>query len=128
MEPDIPNPAKTPTKVPQWGFYGTMVEYDTAIACRALSLAMNTIRATTCLSYNTCRMFLESRHGRHFADAVLDKLYQGCSLAQAIQLTVDSWMTYTISRDASRQYGIPVGLPYLTGFALSLEIEDENKT
>jgi hypothetical protein len=115
MDEVIPNP--------QWGFYGTMVEYDTAIACLALGIALDVIRETTGLPTSTCQKFLESRHGRHFADAVVNSLYNGCPIEQAIQLTVDNWMTYIISRRTARECGIPFGLPYLTGFALSLENE-----
>ena len=116
MNTNLPNP--------QWGFYGTMVEYDTEIACEALGLALQVIQAATTLSTITCQKFLESRHGRHFADAVVDNLHKGLPLETAIQNTVDNWMTYIISRKAAKECGIPVGLPYLTGFALSMDNED----
>lgn len=116
MNTSLPNP--------QWGFYGTMVEYDTAIACEALGLALQAIQTATTLSTISCQKFLESRHGRHFADAVVDNLYKGLPLETAIQNTVDNWMLYIISREAAKECGIPVGLPYLTGFALSMDNED----
>lgn len=109
---------------PQWGFYGTMLEYDVETACQALDLALQAIQTATSLMSITCMKFLQSRYGRHFAVAVIDKLYAGIPLETAIQNTVDEWMTYIISRDAAKKCGLRFGLPYLTGFALSLELDD----
>lgn len=106
---------------PQWGFYGTMVEYDVDTACQALDLALKAIQTATSLMSITCMKFLQSRYGRHFAVAVVDKLYEGLPLEIAIQNTIKEWMTFIVSRDAGKKCGLRVGLPYLTSFALSLE-------
>jgi hypothetical protein len=60
------------------------------------------------------RIFLDSRHGRHFADDVQNGLHQGQALQDAINAATQRWMGWTIGRQTSKQYGIPRGLPYLT--------------
>ena len=63
-----------------WGFYGTMNEQAEA----AWPLAMTAISDATCQPLESVRTFLDSRHGRHFADDVQNGLYAGASLADAI--------------------------------------------
>ena len=62
------------------------------------------------------RDFLDSRHGRHFADDVANGLYAGLSLPEAVDAAVTRWMGWQIGRQTERDSGIPRGLPYLTGF------------
>ena len=69
------------------------------------------------------RAFLDSRHGRHFADDVANALLERCPLADAVAAAVTKWMGWTIGRATSRDTGIPRGLPYLTGFVMHAEIE-----
>ena len=47
-----------------WGFFGTM--NDNAEA--AWPIAMTAISDATCQPLESVRLFLDSRHGRHFAD------------------------------------------------------------
>lgn len=101
-----------------WGFYGTMNEQAEA----AWPLAMTAISDATCQPLESVRTFLDSRHGRHFADDVQNGLYTGATLAEAINAATQSWMGWTIGRSTSKQYGIPKGLPYLTGFVIHCEI------
>ena len=61
--------------------------------------------------------FLDSRHGRHFADDVLSSPASGGSLEEAIEAAITRWQGWRIGRTTSRETGIPRGLPYLTGFA-----------
>ena len=68
------------------------------------------------------RDFLDSRHGRHFADDVANGIHSGSDLKAAIDAAITRWMGWTISRATSRDHGIPVGLPYLTGFVGLYEI------
>jgi hypothetical protein len=63
------------------------------------------------------RDFLDSTHGRHFADDVAGELWKGETLKEAIEAAVARWQGWTIGRRTSRETGIPQGLPYLTGFA-----------
>ena len=104
-----------------WGFWGTMNEH----ASVAWPLAMNAISNATGESLESVRIFLDSRHGRHFADGVQDGLYQGLALQDAILATTQQWMGWTINRMTSKQHGIPRGLPYLTGYVVHCAILEE---
>lgn len=110
------------TQNQDWGFWGTMNEQASA----AWPLAMNAISDATCQPLESVRLFLDSRHGRHFADDVLNALLINHSVEQAIHAAVARWMGWTIGRVTSRDYGIPRGLPYLTGFVIHCEITDES--
>ena len=105
-----------------WGFYGTMNEQAEA----AWPLAMTAISDATGQPLESVRTFLDSRHGRHFADDVQNGLYAGATLADAIAQATQRWMGWTIGRSTSKQYGIPKGLPYLTGFVIHCEIVEES--
>ena len=105
-----------------WGFWGTMNEQ----ACAAWPLAMTAISDATGQPHECVRIFLDSRYGRHFADDVQNGLYRGLPLQDAINAATQQWMGWTIGRQTSKQYGIPHGLPYLTGFVIHCEIIDES--
>jgi hypothetical protein len=109
------------TQNEDWGFWGTMNE----IAATAWPLAMTAISDATNQPLESVRLFLDSRHGRHFADDVLNALLIGNSVEQAVHAAVARWMGWTIGRVTSRDYGIPRGLPYLTGFVIHCEVTDE---
>lgn len=117
----------TTTQIPatqnvSWGFYGTTNEHAEA----AWPLAMTAISDATYQPLESVRAFLDSRHGRHFADDVQNGLYAGATLADAINAATQRWMGWTIGRQTSKQYGIPHGLPYLTGFVIHCEIVEES--
>lgn len=112
-------PAPTVT---DFGFFGTMAEHAEA----AWPLAMTAISDATGQPLESVRTFLDSRHGRHFADDVQNGLYSGATLADAIEQATARWMGWTIGRSTSKQYGIPMGLPYLTGFVIHCEIVEES--
>ena len=105
-----------------WGFFGTM--NDNAAA--AWPLAMTAISDATYQPLESVRLFLDSRHGRHFADDVQNGLFAGASLKDAITQATERWMGWTIGRQTSKDYGIPKGLPYLTGFVIHCEVTDES--
>jgi hypothetical protein len=63
-----------------WGFWGTMKEHASA----AWPLAMTAVSVATSQPLDSVRTFLDSRHGRHFADDVQNGLYQGQALQDAI--------------------------------------------
>ena len=104
-----------------WGFTGTLEDQAEA----AWPIAMTTIADATGQPLESVRVFLDSRHGRHFADDVLNERAKGKDLEQAIYAAVARWMVWTIGRQTSRDYGIPCGLPYLTGFVMHCEIAEE---
>ena len=103
-----------------WGLWGTMGER----AAEAWPIAFWAIREATGCDSETTGDFLDSRHGRHFADDVVNALAQR-PLAEAIAAATARWMAWRISARTSRETGIPRGLPYLTGFVLHAAIEAE---
>ena len=104
-----------------WGFWGTMGGH----ASIAWPLAMNAVANATGEDVDTVRVFLDSRYGRHFADEVHNGLIDGKSMQDAIDAATQQWMGWTIGRQTSRDYGIPRGLPYLTGFVIHCAISEE---
>jgi len=104
-----------------WGFWGTMNDQ----AQTAWPIAMISISDATYQPLESVRTFLDSRHGRHFADDVLNELHAGANLKDSIHAATQRWMGWTIGRQTSKQYGIPKGLPYLTGFVIHCEIVEE---
>jgi hypothetical protein len=104
----------------RWGLFGTLGDHAPA----AWPIAMTTISDATGEPLASVRLFLDSRHGRHFADDVLSRLHGGHALPDAIHATTRQWMNWKIGRQTSRQYGIPLGKPYLTGFVIHGEINE----
>lgn len=103
-----------------WGFFGTIQHHvDPA---QAWPLAMQAIADVTGCPDMAVRDFLDSRHGRHFADDVANGLFQGLPPRTAIDAAVTRWMDWTVSRHIEREVGIPRGLPYLTDFVTNCEI------
>ena len=104
-----------------WGFWGTMNEHAEA----AWPIAMTAISDATNQPLESVRSFLDSRHGRHFADDVHNGLHAGANLKDAIDQATQRWMGWTIGRQTSKDYGIPRGMPYLVGFVIHCEIIEE---
>ena len=105
----------------EWGFWGTISHHGDASI--AWPIAINTISDATQLPAETVAIFLDSRHGRHFADDVANELATGKVIADAIEAATARWMGWRISARTAHQTGIPRGLSYLTGFAIHAEIE-----
>ena len=119
-------PTMTTTQIPAtqnetWGFWGTINEHAEA----AWPMAMTAISDATGQPLESVRTFLDSRHGRHFADDVHNRLFAGANLKDAIEQATQRWMGWTIGRLTSKQHGIPKGQPYLTGFVIHCEIVEE---
>lgn len=114
-------PTMPTTTNESWGFWGTMNEK----AQSAWPLAMTAVADATGQSLESVQTFLDSRHGRHFADDVNNALFLGANLQDAIKQATQRWMGWTISRQTSKEYGIPKGLPYLTGFVIHCDICEE---
>ncbi len=107
--------------VTDFGFWGTMQEHAPAAWAFALPIIAN---ATGC-EPEQVRAFLDSRHGRHFADDVQNALYVGATLKDAIDQATAKWMGWTIGRMTTKETGIPRGIAYLTGFVVQAAIDDE---
>ena len=109
------------TRNESWGFWNTMQEQ----AQDAWPLAIRAISEATGESLESVRIFLDSRHGRHFADDVRGEMTHGLNLLGAIAKATARWMDWRINRETSKDYGIPRGLPYLTGMVIACEIAEE---
>lgn len=117
---------KDPLKIPaseneSWGFGGTMGGY----ASIAWPIAMTEISKATGEPLESVRVFLDSRHGRHFADSVQDALLNSHDMHEAVAEAIEKWMSWKIGRLTQRSYGIPKGLPYLTGFVIQSGIDQD---
>ena len=104
-----------------WGFFGTIGQ--AADADTAWALAMMAIADTTKCPPAEVRTFLDSRHGRHFADDVANQIAAGKPLKEAVLATAHRWVAWTISRLTTCETNIPRGLPYLTGYVMHVTIE-----
>lgn len=114
-------PTALPTRNEACGFCGTiaLLQDPRVDASKAWTLAFHAIGTATGATADAVRAFLDSRLGRHFADEVANGLARGLGLADAIDTATTRWMGWRVSRRTSRDAGIPVGLPYLTGFVLN---------
>ena len=107
----------------EWGFMGTLNKHAEA----GWPIAMITISEATDCDFDATHAFLDSRYGRHFADSVLNYLSKGHPLKTAINGATQEWMGWKIGRATAKEYGIPRGLPYLTGFVIHCGIIDEQQ-
>ena len=110
-----------PTQNQDWGFWGTMGEH----AASAWPIAFDCVLSATQAEPDAVRAFLDSRHGRHFADGVNNQMHLRASLPGAIAKTIAEWMSEKITRSTSRETGIPFGLPLLVGFVINEGITSE---
>ena len=99
-----------------WGFYGTSGAFADADA--GWAIAFPAVLAATEGTAEGVRNFLDSRHGRHFADDVHSGIHAGLDLTAAIEAAITRWMGWTINRETAREIAMPKGLPYLEGFVL----------
>jgi len=114
-----------PTRNEAWGFWGTMQLSANEDTAAAWAIASEAIARATVSSPEGVRDFLDSRHGRHFADDVASGISRGLALQEAIDAAITRWMGWKINRRMSRETGIPHGLPYLTGLVTDYAIMAE---
>lgn len=110
-----------PTANEAWGFYGTSGTFADADA--AWTIAFPAVLTATEGTAEGVRDFLDSRHGRHFADDVHNGVHAGLELSAAIEAAINRWMGWTINRETSREIAMPKGLPYLKGFVLYFSLQ-----
>ncbi len=110
-----------PTANEAWGFYGTSGDF--ADADTAWAIAFPALLAATGGSAAGVRDFLDSRHGRHFADDVHNGIHAGLDLTAAIEAAITRWMGWSINRETAREIAMPKGLPYLKGFVLYFSLK-----
>ena len=112
-----------PTANEAWGFFGTTGGFTGAQA--AWALAFPAVAKATGGSAEGVRDFLDSRHGRHFADDVHNGVHAGLDLTAAIETAITRWMGWTINRETAREISMPRGLPYLKGFVLYFRLKGQ---
>lgn len=113
-----------PTTNQTWGFWGSM-GYTAADQSQAWTLASTAIAKVTGGTPEAVRTFLDSRQGRHFANDVASVIFNGRTLAAAVDAAVATWMGWKIDKQIEREHGIPRGLPYLTGWVIHHQLEAE---
>ncbi len=112
------------TRNEAWGFFGTM-QTGGRDPRQSWQIAFPLIVDATGCSPEGVRGFLDSRHGRHFADEVANQLATGLALGPAIEAAIARYQGWRIDRRTQREEGIPAGLPYLTGWVAHFAILDE---
>ena len=110
-----------PTTNEAWGFYSTSGAFTDADAAWAITFPA--VLAATEGTAEGVRDFLDSRHGRHFADDVHNGVHAGLDLSVAIESAITRWMGWTINRETAREIAMPKGLPYLKGFVLYFSLQ-----
>lgn len=116
-----------PTLNEGWGFFGTIANIADNPR-EAWEIASRLIADATCCNPEGVRSFLDSRMGRHFADEVHNAMSGGLDLRAAIRSAIDLHQSWRIDRKTEREYGIPVGLPFLTGWVAFYEILADQET
>ncbi|GAB5501331.1 MAG: hypothetical protein PsegKO_36420 [Pseudohongiellaceae bacterium] len=112
---------------PDCGFHGEMTRQEASMtAAEAFALAHSTIASALPTAEPTAiRAFLDSRHGRHFADDVMNARSEGQDLQAALTTAITRWQGWRIGKALNRSHGIPADLPYLTGFITHFEITED---
>ena len=110
-----------PTANEAWSCYGTSSAFADGDA--AWAIAFPAVLAATEGTAEGARDFLDSRHGRHFADDVPNGIQAGRDLTTAIEAAIVCWMGWAINRETAREITMPKGLPYLKGFVLYFSLQ-----
>lgn len=126
-----------PSRNPDHGFFGTLTtcpqrdRRSVEVWVLASTLIAEAIRANSEDEMIGLRDFLDSRMGRQFADDVVSNMTgRDIDCETAIKSAIRTWQDWRISRQTERDEGIPVGLPYLTGwvqhFAVAAAMADSD--
>lgn len=81
-----------------WGFFGS-IRHHFENQPEAWAAAFLAVAEATGCAESAVRGFLDSRHGRHFADTVADGLFAGHGLRGAIDAAVIVWMNWKHKRE-----------------------------
>lgn len=117
-----------PTQNPTYGFWGTVALHHPAEISRIWEEAFTQLSALegSKATPEGVQYFLDSRHGRHFADTVLDGCTEG-KTAEAVAAAIKDWQR-PATRRFVRELDAPtdfVGTPALDLLLLWAEIQAE---
>jgi hypothetical protein len=93
-----------PTTNTAWGFWGTIAHNTDPAAAWRLAMA-------------------KVAEAIGMADEVANHLTAGRDLEAAIDIAVETWMGWRVSRRTARETGIPQSLSYLTGLVGQMEAD-----
>lgn len=118
------------TENKEWGFWGTMASClgDRGTPRHAWDTAFVCILGATGADADSVRAFLDSKHGRHFADTVLDAMAGLPTVGAAIESAIDTWQGWRVGVNTAKHYGMPASaarLNYLDGLVTLAGIEDD---
>ena len=102
-----------PTRNTEWGFWGTIDRIDDDLAAdapKAWTQASQAIAAATGVSPEGVRDFLDSRHGRHFADDAANALARGDTLKEEVR---QMGGTVVVRPDSGDPAVVPIDVPPL---------------
>lgn len=105
-----------------WGFYGTMGGHAESAWPQAMTIIANELGE----SLEAVRWFLDSRYGRHFADAVRNEMHDGLALGDAIQAATKKWSEQRIRRSTCRHYRIPYKHTTLASYVAEYHVSGED--
>lgn len=118
--PNTPNIIPN-TQNPDYGFFGTCIDADLDAQC-CWAAAVCEIAAATLQTPEDAAAFLDTRHGRHFADDVVCGCRNGLPPEAAVRAAADKWMGWRIGRQLEGETGIPADWPYLTGLVVAANL------
>lgn len=101
------------TQNEDYGFYGTIALHHNPQ--EFWPLAVTEICQATGEHEEDVALFLDSCHGRHFADDVYNELSSGRNSRDAVTAAVNKWSAWTFGRRLAKETGLPQNTPYLHG-------------
>ncbi|QEY23563.1 hypothetical protein [Neisseria animalis] len=105
------------TQNEDYGFFGTVALHHDEPQ-ELWNAAVLGIAAATGESLEDAALFLDTRHGRHFADDVVGGLLNGLDGRAAVAAAVDRWLDWSFGKELARETGLPAGTPYLHGLVV----------
>lgn len=103
------------TQNENYGFWGTMADNGRRDLEEVWTAAVTELAESTGADLTEARIFLDSVHGRHFADTVDEFLAEGRSAIESVRSAITEWQNYKVSSSARQLLHIPNGVPFLTG-------------
>lgn len=109
------------TQNTDYGFFGTCTDAGLD-AQRCWAAAVKEVAEATAQPHEDAAIFLDTRHGRHFADDTVCAVLNGQSIEAAVKSAANRWLGWRIGKCLEREEGIPAELPYLTGLVIAANL------